>query len=324
MAHSESIMVGAPQVTAESSSRRGFWSGNNPWFWLAPAIGFMLAYSIIPLVYNVYLSVNEFNTRKKIFEFVGGENWTKLLGFQVNTTNGLEIVFNDPRFANAIGITIQYVVFALAIQLLLGLTIALLLDARPFGAGIMQALIILPMVTAPTVASMLFRLLTHPQFGFISNMLYNLGVISREEPLIGGTGKYALIGVLLVEIWQWTPFFVLIILAGLKGLPPEVMEAAEVDGATWWQRLTRIKIPMLRGVLTVAILFRLVDLYKIVDYVFILTAGGPGGKTETLSYYGYTFFTKANWGMAATIGLFLMVVAWVTAFVYIKIFKVRW
>ena len=90
------------------------------------------------------------------------------------------------------------------------------------------------------------------------------------------------------------------------------------------QRLTRIKIPMLRGVLTVAILFRLVDLYKIVDYVFILTAGGPAGRTETLSYYGYTFFTKANWGMAATIGLFLMVVAWVTAFAYIKIFKVRW
>lgn len=323
MAHSETILVRAPQVAAETPSRR-FWSGNNPWFWLTPAIIFMLAYSIIPLVYNVYLSLNEFNTRKKTFEFVGGENWTNLLGFQVNTTNGLQIVFNDPRFANAVGITVQYVVFALLIQLTLGLIIALLLDARPFGAGIMQALIILPMVTAPTVASMLFRLLTHPQFGFISNALYTFGLLTRDEPLIGGTGRYALIGVMLIEIWQWTPFFVLIILAGLKGLPPELMEAAEVDGATWWQRLTHIKIPLLRGVLTVAILFRLVDLYKVVDYVFILTAGGPGGHTETVSYYGYTFFTKANWGMAATIGLFLMIVAWVTAFAYIKIFKVQW
>lgn len=297
--------------TASRPKKRSFLSSENPWFWLSPALVFLLFYSIFPLVYNIWLSVHEFNTRKKIFIDVGLENWVTLL-----TT--------DERFRNSIWITIQYVVAGLLIQLALGMIIALLLDAKPWGAGLMQALIILPMVTAPTVASMLFRLLTHPTFGFISNVLYNLNILTREEPLIGGTGKYALIGVMLVEIWQWTPFFVLIILAGLKGLPTEVLEAAEVDGASWWQRLWRVKIPMLSGVMTVAVLFRLVDLYKIVDYVFILTAGGPGGKTETLSYYSYTFFTKANWGMAATMGLFIMIVAWVTAFTYIKVFKVRW
>ncbi|MEZ4671592.1 MAG: sugar ABC transporter permease [Anaerolineae bacterium] len=307
----DSVATPYSSATVEKRQRRGFFSSENPWFWLTPALLFLLVYSIFPLIYNIWLSLNEFKTRQKVFEFVGLQNWT-------------EVLTNDPRFVNAVGITIQYVVFALLIQITLGMLIALLLDAKPFGAGLMQALIILPMVTAPTVASMLFRLLTHPTFGFISNMLYNLGLLSREEPLIGGTGKYALIGVLLVEVWQWTPFFVLIILAGLKGLPNEVMEAAEVDGANWWQRLLRVKIPMLRGVLTVAILFRLVDLYKIVDYVFILTAGGPGGKTETLSYYGYTFFTKANWGMAATLGLIVMLVAWFTAFAYIRVFKVKW
>jgi multiple sugar transport system permease protein len=312
MAQSNRVLVHAPGLsTGTVRHRRSFWSGDNPWFWLTPALVFLALYSIFPLLYNIFLSLNEFNTRKKIFQPVGLDNWTHLLT-------------NDARFSNAIGITIQYVVAALIIELLLGLTIALLLDAKPFGAGIMQALIILPMVTAPTIAGMLFRLLTHPQFGLISWITYSTGLLTREEPLIGGSGKYALIGVLMVEIWQWTPFFVLIILAGLKGLPNEVMEASEVDGANWWQRLTRIKIPMLRGVLTVAILFRLVDLYKVFDYVFILTSGGPGTHTETISYYSYTFFTKANWGSGATVGLVIMIIVWVSAFAYIKLFKVKW
>jgi multiple sugar transport system permease protein len=329
MAQSKSVPVGAPPVVVATAKSRRLWSGDNPWFWLTPALIFLALYSIFPLLYNIYLSVNEFHTRRKVFQFVGLENWTALLGFQVKTgvadrPFGIDIAFNDPRFINALGVTLQYVIFALIIQLLLGLLIALLLDAKPFGAGLMQALIILPMVTAPTVASMLFRLLTHPQFGLISWLTYQTGLLTREEPLMGGRGTYALIAVLLVEVWQWTPFFVLIILAGLKGLPNEVLEAAEVDGASWWQRLFRIKIPMLRTVLTVAILFRLVDLIKIVDYVFILTAGGPAGRTETLSYYSYTFFTKANWGMGAVIGLVLMVAAWLTAFTYIKIFRIKW
>jgi multiple sugar transport system permease protein len=311
MAQTDTLISASPIVTPSTQPRRRFWSSENPWLWVAPALGLLAGYSIFPLVYNVWLSFHEFNTRTKIFEYVGTQNWTQVL-------------FNDARFHNAIWVTIQYVIAALILQLLLGMIIALLLDAKPFGSGIMQALIILPMVTAPTVASMLFRLLTHPQFGFISNALYNLGILTRDEPLIGGTGRYALIGVLLVEIWQWTPFFVLIILAGLKGLPNETLEAAQVDGANWWDRLVRIKIPMLRGVLTVAVLFRLVDLYKIVDYVFILTAGGPATRTETLSYYGYTFFTRADWGMASTLGLIVMVVAWVTAFSYIRIFRVQW
>ncbi|MBN8619624.1 MAG: sugar ABC transporter permease [Anaerolineae bacterium] len=309
----DQVIAGTSSATGAARRSKGkFWSSENPWFWLTPAIIFLSVYSIFPLIYNIVLSLHEFKPRTKIFEFVGIQNWA-------------ELFTQDVRFGNAIGITIQYVVVAMLIQITLGMIIALLLDAKPWGATIMQALIILPMVTAPTVAGMLFRLLTHPNFGFISYILYGLGLVTPDEPLIGGTGRFALIGVLTVEIWQWTPFFVLIILAGLKGLPQEVLEAAEVDGANWWQRLTRVKIPMLRGVLTVAILFRLVDLYKVFDYVVILTAGGPGNRTETVSFYGYAnTFLQVNWGYGAAIGLFMMVVVWLSAFAYIKLFRVRW
>ncbi len=313
MAQPDSLLASASQLTTgRTKARRSFWSGENPWLWLTPAIVFLACYSIFPLIYNIFLSVDKFNTRKKIFEFVGLGNW-------------IQLFTQDTRFTNAIGVTLKYVIAGLVVELVLGLLIAVLLDSRPFGAGIMQALIILPMVTAPTVAAMLFRLLENPQFGLLSWLTYQTGLLTREEPLMGGKGNYALIGVLLVEIWQWTPFFVLIILAGLKGLPIEVMEAAEVDGANWWQRLTRVKIPMLRGVLTVAILFRLVDLFKVFDYIVILTAGGPATKTETLSFYGYAnTFLQVNWGYGATIGLFIMVVVWIVAFAYIRILKVRW
>lgn len=311
MARADLIPSASTVPRASQPQRAGFFNSNNPWVWLIPAMGFLLAYSVFPLVYNVIVSLHEWRRREKYFRFVGLDNWTELFG--------------DTRFINSLGTTIQYVIAALLIQLILGLIIALLLDAQPWGYNIMQAAIILPMVTAPAVAGMLFRLLTHSEFGVISRLLYNVGLLTPDEPLIGGRGYYALIGLLIVEIWQWTPFFVLIILAGLKGIPHEVLEASQVDGANWWQRIIRIKLPLLRTVLTIAILFRLVDLYKVFDYVAIITSGGPASRTETLSYYGYVnTFQQVNWGYGAAIGLFIMIVVWVTAFVYIRVFRVRW
>jgi multiple sugar transport system permease protein len=311
MAQTKRILVAQPDAPSQAGRPRGFFSSDNPWLWLIPAVGFLLIYSIFPLIYNIFLSFHEFHTRRKVFEPVGFENWIKLFT-------------EDTRFMNAVGITLQYVVIAVIVQLLLGLLIALLLDARPWGVGIMQTIIILPMVTAPVVAGMLFRLLTHSEFGFINWIFTNLGIVSQTEPLIGGSGRHALMGVLIVEIWQWTPFFVLIILAGLKGISHEVLEASQVDGANWFQRLLYIRLPLLRGVLIVALLFRIVDLFKVFDYIVIMTAGGPATRSETLSFYGYVnTFQQVNWGYGATIGLFIMVIVWVTAFAYIRIAKVK-
>jgi multiple sugar transport system permease protein len=312
MAQSESLRLDGVGSTPESARpKRGFFHGDNPWLWLSPALIFLFLYSFGPLVLNIILSFTEFKARRKEFEFVGLENWANL--------------FQDSRFINAAGITLQYVIVALILQLLLGILIAVLLDARPFGVGIMQTLIIMPMVTAPVVAGMMFRLLTHSEFGYIDFLLQNAGIVTQREPLMGGTGAYALFGVLIVEVWQWTPFIVLITLAGLKSIPVEILEAAQVDGATWLQRFWRIKLPLLSTVLTIAILFRIVDLFRVFDYIVLLTSGGPALRTETISYYGYAnTFLQVNFGYGAAIGVFLMLVVWLVAFSYIRIFRVKW
>ncbi|MCL4248593.1 MAG: sugar ABC transporter permease [Anaerolineae bacterium] len=312
MAQSDSVMVGmSPSAKERPGQKRGFFNSSNPWLWLSPALIFLLLYSLGPLILNLVMSFTEFKARQKTFEFIGLENWSNL--------------FQDSRFQNAVSITLQYVVIALIIQVFLGILIAILLDARPFGVGLMQTLIILPMVTAPVVSGMLFRLLTHSEFGYIDFIFQNLGIVTKDEPLIGGKGVYALMGVLLVEIWQWTPFIVLIVLAGLKSIPTEVLEAAEVDGANGWQRFWWVKLPLLRTVLSIAILFRLVDLFRVFDYVAVLTAGGPALHTETLSYYGYVnTFQQVKFGYGATIGVFVMIVVWIVAFSYIRIFRMKW
>lgn len=306
------VLAAAPPRAASPLHRRPFFSASNPWLWLTPALVFLTFYSIFPLLYNVFLSFHDWKSRQKFFEYIGTENWTNLFT-------------DDTRFINSLTVTFTYVVAAMLIQLLLGFIIALLLDARPWGVGLMQTIIILPMVTAPTVAGMLFRLLTHSEFGAISWLLYGTGILQPSEPLIGGSGRYALIGILIVDIWQWTPFFTLILLAGLKGLPEEVMEAGQVDGANWFQRLIRLKIPMLKTVLAVAVLFRLVDLYKVFDYIAIMTSGGPATRTETLSYYGYVnTFQQTEWGYGAAIGITLMLIVWISAFGFQRLFRIKW
>lgn len=296
---------------ARHGSLRAFWSFESPWLWLMPTVLLLLLYSIYPLLFNIYHSFFEFDPVSKLFEPVGGANWAKLV--------------SDARVYNAIRVTLMFIAIALLIEFTLGLGIALLFDREPWGVGILQTLFILPMVVPPAIAAMIFRLLEHSEFGVISWLLYGAGVLNPAEPLLGGTGRFALYGVLLVDVWQWTPFFALILLAGLKSLPTEPLEAAQVDGASIWQRFWHIKLPLLRGVITVAVLFRLIDLYKMFDYIFILTSGGPGNKTETLSYYGYLqSFSFIKWGYGAALGLFITVLIWVSTFAYTRIFKVKW
>lgn len=315
------------------NNKNRFFSADNPFFWLAPGIGLMLMYAIFPLIYNIYVSFQEWNLMAKRFNFVGGENWQVMwqsliaapIANLLSNPEAGAFAAVDPRIQNSLLITFQYVLVALVIQLILGLVIALLLDSGPWGAGLMQSVMILPMVIAPAIAGMIFRLLLHSEFGSVQDLLFAIGITSPEEPLMGGTGRYALAALLIVDVWQWTPFFIIIILAGLKGLPGEILEAAAVDGANFFDRLFHIKIPLLRSVLAIAILFRLVDLYRVYDYVHIMTSGGPAGKTETISYYSaIQTFNQLQWGYGATMSIVILLIAWITAFFYQKIFRIQW
>jgi len=214
--------------------------------------------------------------------------------------------------------------WALIIEMILGTVIALLFDAGSYLRGLWQTLLILPMVIPPAVVGLIFRLLEHSDFGVISWLLYNSGILTHTEPLLGGTGKHALVGVLLADIWQWTPFCVLILLAGLKSLPIEPLEAAKVDGANAWQVFWLVKLPLMRNVVAVVILFRVIDLYRAFDYIYIMTSGGPGQRTETLSFYAYQTYIFINWGYTATLGVSILVLIWISTFLYTRFFHVEW
>jgi len=299
-----------PPAAASLPVRAGI-SSDRAWPWLLPMILFLLAIGIYPLVYNIWNSFREFNPMIGRVQPVGWENWIRL--------------FTDPRALDAIRTTAVYVLSALAVEFVLGLAIAVLLNTGPWASGLWQALLILPMVVPPTVAGVMFKVLENPDYGPLSYYLQKVGITSMQEPLLGGTGKYAMQAVLIPDIWQWTPFFVLILLAGLKALPTEPLEAARVDGASAWQAFVHVTLPMLRPMIAVAVLFRLVDLIKVFDYVYVLTSGGPGTKTEVLSYYAYQrSFSTIEWGYGSVLGLLILVIAIVVANVYVKLFKVQW
>ena len=208
------------------------------------------------MLYSLWLSFFKRNpaTRKEKFE--PSWNWEKLIA--------------DERVWDAVQITFTYMLLALTIQLILGLAIALLLDTDKKGFGIMRALMTLPLVVPPAVTGMMFLLMYDSSFGVISNSLYALNLLSPTAPILG-TGSTALWGVIVADVWQWTPFMVLIMLAGLRALPREPFEAASIDGASSIQSFIYLTLPMMSKIIALAVLIRGIDLFRIFDYVKVMT-----------------------------------------------------
>ena len=285
-------------------------SFDRPWVWLGPLTLVLGVFALYPFVYNIWLSLHEFNSFKREFVYVGLENW--------------ETMFDDARFWRAFGVNMTYTVVCLVVQLVLGLGIAMLLDSDTRGYGFLRSVFTLPLVIPPAVVGMMFLLMEDSQFGVISHGLAAIGLLNPERPLLSSS-ETALVAVMLADIWQWTPFMTLIMLAGLRALPSEPYEAAVIDGAGFFQIFWRLTLPMMRQVMAVAILIRGIDLFRTFDYVFVMTSGGPGVATQTLSYYTWKqSFAFVKWGYGATLSLFALIFLIVLANVFIKAAKIRW
>jgi multiple sugar transport system permease protein len=283
---------------------------DSPIPWLLPLVALLLNFTVYPLFYNIWLSFHEYVPRRRALEYVGLSNWTQL--------------WEDARFWQSLTITFVYFAVALAIELVLGMAIALLLDSDGFGFGFLRGLLTMTLVIPPAIAGMMYLLMEDPQFGVISYFLQWTGLLDPAHPILA-TASTALAGVLLPEIWQWTPFMVLIFLAGLRALPPEPYEAAMIDGASQWQIFRRITLPMMSKVIAIAVLIRGIDLFRVFDYVFVMTSGGPGTSTYTLSLYAWQqTFSFVKWGYGATLSLVTLAIILVVASLFIKIAKVRW
>ena len=171
------------------------------------------------------------------------------------------------------------------------------------GYGILRALMTLPLVVPPAVTGLMFLLLEDNQYGVLSYYLGAFGIIDPNKPILGTTAL-ALPGVMLTDIWQWTPFMVLIFHAALSALPREPFEAAAIDGAGAIAAFRHLTLPMLGRVIALAVLLRGIDLFRIYDYIYVMTSGGPGGTaTETISYYAGKIFGLANFPYSATLSI---------------------
>jgi len=285
-------------------------SPERPWVWLAPLVAVLAVFTLFPFFYNIYLSFHEFNSFRRTLVFVGFDNWKGM--------------FEDAKMWRAFSVTLIYMTVCLSVQFVLGLGLALLINADGRGYHLIRSLLLLPLVVPPAVAGMMFLLMEDSQFGVLSWMLQSLNLIAPGAPLLTSS-KTALVGVMLADIWQWTPFMVLIMLAGLHALPKEPFEAALVDGARFRHMLFHLMLPMLRPIIAVALLIRGIDLFRVFDYVFVMTSGGPGIATQTLSFYTWKqSFSFVKWGYAATLSLFSLVFLIVVAHAFIRAAKVRW
>ena len=297
-------------MVAAPARWRRWVSSDSPAPWLAPLVAMLIAFTVYPLIYNVWLSFHEYAPFKRRLVYVGWENWSTLIA--------------DTRFWESLSVTFVYFSIALAIELVLGMAIALLLDSDAPGFGLLRALLTLTLVIPPAITGMMFLLLEDPEFGVLTYALEAVGLLDGASPILA-TPATALAGVMLADVWQWTPFMVLIFIAGLRSLPSEPYEAAMLDGASAFQIFRRITLPLMSKVIAVAVLIRSIDLFRAFDYMFVMTSGGPGTSTYTLSLYAWQqTFSFIKWGYGATLSIVSLVLILIIANLFIWIAKVRW
>lgn len=263
-----------------------------------PAVLIILLVGLFPIVYTLIVSFQNIDMFGEDTSFQGGLHYGRLIA--------------DSRFWEAILHTLIFLVIALPIELFLGLLMALLFLERMPGKQIFIALLILPVVTSPIIAGATWRLLFDNRYGPINQIV---GWFTGEPTAILWTVNPSWVypAILLAEIWQWTPFMFLLLLAGMSNVDPSTQEAAELDGAGFWQTFWFITLPIIKPVIIVACLIRALDLFRLFDVIWALTRGGPGTMTETVSIYAYVqafkqFETSYASAMAVVIIIALSIV----------------
>jgi len=271
-----------------------------PYVLIAPAVAVLLALSIYPLIYSITVSL-------QVGESWGIGNFTRL--------------FSDTFFLTAMAHTFVFAVAALTCEFLLGLGLALLLNSHIRGRGFFRATLLVPMMLPPVVAAIVWRLLLNPNFGAINGTLKQVGV--DTEPLTWTASPVlAMLSVIAVDVWQWTPFVFLVLLAGLQAIPQEPYEAALIDGSTRWQTFRHVTLPLLKPAILIVLLLRTMDLLRVFDQIFILTEGGPGFATETISLYIYrAAFRFFDFGYAAAMSFVLLALTNIISVFYMKLLR---
>jgi multiple sugar transport system permease protein len=288
---------------SNAASRRAFLF---PLLLLAPALFVLLSLSIYPLIYSISVS---FQTETAGGIEWGLKNFTRLL--------------SDNFFLTALLHTLVFAVSALILEFSIGLALALLLNGQIRGRGFFRAALLVPMMLPTVVVGVVWRLMLNSNFGAINGTLKRFG-LNTEALTWTASPRLAFLSVIAVDVWQWTPFVFLVLLAGLQAIPQEPYEAALIDGSNRWQTFRHVTLPLLKPAILIALLLRTMDLLRVFDQIFILTEGGPGFATETISLYIYrTAFRFFDFGYAAAMSFVLLALTNVISTIYIRLLQTK-
>jgi multiple sugar transport system permease protein len=258
-------------LTAMRGLKRKQWE---PFAFASPSLALIALIIVFPLAYSFYLSLQNFDLSVGAdYEYVGAKNY-------------VEGLFKDERFLGSIWNTALIIAPSLAVELLLGLGIALLLSRAGRGRPLITALLAIPAMVSPVMAAMAWRMMFGVKFGAINNLGRQLGIMDVYFDWFGSPAL-AVMTVVLVEVWHNTPFMMLVLLAGIQSIPPDLYDAAKADGASPWQTFWSITLPLLKFTMAVGVMIRLIDLTKLFGLIFVLTYGGPGSSTETVAFTTY-------------------------------------
>ena len=276
---------------------------------LAPALLLLLLTTTIPLVYLAWNSLQRIDLGMPwLSGFAGLGNYAKM--------------GSDPRFWSSLWLTAVYTASTVALQVVIGLSLALLVLQIPKGQGVLRIAAILPIVLAPVVVGLFWRtLVLAPDFGLVDLVTRSAGLGSYNWL---GDPQLALISVIAIHTWQWTPFAFLVMLATLATLPPDVYEAARLDRARPWQRFVYITLPLIRPAIVMVVIMRTMTALSAFAAIFAATGGGPGSSTEILNLYAYrTSFSELNVGYGASLAMVLMGITLAVSWLMFRLRKAR-
>jgi multiple sugar transport system permease protein len=269
---------------------------------LALFVAFLILLPVIGTLWNSFWRDISFSTRR----FAAFENYLRL--------------FSDGQFWQASFFTITFAIVSVSLEMVFGTITALVLNENHRLRGMMRGIALIPWAIPGVIGARIWQLVYRFDYGPANWLLQRMD-ISPVNWL--GTSHGAFAALVLADVWRTTPFVAIIILAGLQTIPDDLLKQAQIDGAGIFRRFFSITIPLLRPIIVVALLFRTIDALRVFDAVYVITGGGPGGSTNTLSLYGYKFFLLGDFGYGSAVSIILFIIAFAFALAYLKIGRFR-
>ena len=276
---------------------------------VTPSLIFIVLMIIVPLLYNFALSFTDWQmSLVKSPKFIGLANYKTLL--------------QDERFLNSVWRTILFSGIAIAIETVLGVALAVLINRQFYGKRLVQALLLLPVVATPVAMGMVWQLILEPSIGIGNVIVQALGFAPRA--FLSTTSFESMFWLIMIDVWEWTPMVMLMVYGGLMTIPQDPYESALIDGANRWQTFTKITLPLASSSILIAVLMRLIDVVKTYDIIYATTQGGPSFATETINIYGYlNMFAYYRFGKAAAISVLFFIVVMLIGCGFLKV-KSKW